>query len=102
MAKRKFGIHSLIFDDAEVIQLLRAAIEREGEYRTRLRDAMALTAPISMNRDCNSTKRSAPLFRQAPCGSPCGGDFASQDIERARSYQTAAGFGWKSSLTVGA
>ncbi len=24
------GIHSLIFDDGEVIQLLRAAIEREG------------------------------------------------------------------------
>jgi DNA-binding transcriptional regulator YdaS (Cro superfamily) len=30
MAKRKLGIHSLIFDDDEVIQLLRAAIEREG------------------------------------------------------------------------
>jgi DNA-binding transcriptional regulator YdaS (Cro superfamily) len=30
MAKRKLGIHSLIFDDDEVIQLLRAAIERAG------------------------------------------------------------------------
>jgi DNA-binding phage protein len=30
MAKRKLGIHSLIFDDDEVIHLLRAAIEREG------------------------------------------------------------------------
>ena len=30
MAKRKLGIHSLIFDNDEVIQLLRAAIEREG------------------------------------------------------------------------
>src|ERR1700751_2966225 len=30
MAKRKLGIRSLIFDDYEVIQLLRAAIERVG------------------------------------------------------------------------
>jgi hypothetical protein len=30
MAKRKLGIHSLIFDDDEVIQLLGAAVEREG------------------------------------------------------------------------
>ena len=30
MAKRKLGTRSLIFDDHEVIQLLRAAIERVG------------------------------------------------------------------------
>ena len=30
MAKRKLGAHSLIFDDGEVIQLLSAAIKREG------------------------------------------------------------------------
>ena len=30
MAKRKLGVRSLIFDDHEVIQLLRAAIERVG------------------------------------------------------------------------
>jgi hypothetical protein len=30
MAKRKLAIHSLIFDNDEVIQLLRAAVEREG------------------------------------------------------------------------
>jgi DNA-binding phage protein len=30
MAKRKLGTRSLIFDDREVIQMLRAAIERVG------------------------------------------------------------------------
>jgi plasmid maintenance system antidote protein VapI len=30
MAKRKLGAHSLIFDDDEVIQLLSAAVQREG------------------------------------------------------------------------
>jgi DNA-binding phage protein len=30
MAKRKLGIRSLIFDDHEVIQLLRTAIDRVG------------------------------------------------------------------------
>jgi hypothetical protein len=34
MARRKLGIHSLIFDDDEVIQLLRAAIERKGTQDT--------------------------------------------------------------------
>jgi transcriptional regulator with XRE-family HTH domain len=30
MAKRKLGAHSLVFDDDEVIQLLSAAVQREG------------------------------------------------------------------------
>jgi plasmid maintenance system antidote protein VapI len=30
MTKRKFGTNSLIFDDDEVVQLLRAAGQREG------------------------------------------------------------------------
>jgi hypothetical protein len=33
MAKRKLGAHSLTFDDNEVIQLLSAAIGREGSQR---------------------------------------------------------------------
>jgi plasmid maintenance system antidote protein VapI len=33
MAKRKLGAHSLTFDDNEVIQLLSAAIDREGSQR---------------------------------------------------------------------
>jgi hypothetical protein len=44
MAKRKLGIRSLIFDDHEVIQLLRTAIERVGSQ-----DAFARRHGIDRN-----------------------------------------------------
>jgi DNA-binding phage protein len=68
MARRKLGIHSLIFDDDEVIQLLRAAIEREGTQDTFAKrygiDRTHLNQILSRKKSVNKAVESALGLRR--------------------------------------
>jgi DNA-binding phage protein len=68
MAKRKLGTRSLIFDDHEVIQLLRAAIERVGSQDAFARrhgiDRTHLNQILSRKRSVNTAVMRALRLRK--------------------------------------